>query len=312
MKKILAILCVASSVFAGDARHSTFVTGGSVQVTDGTNNAAVKAANTPVTAADPALVVAISPNNVISVATAPANATTGFVAGHVVTASTALRAIRATAYNEQTTNAQRSMSSSSANDTSAGTGARQVTITYYDSTGAGPSTEVVTMNGTTAVNTVSTTICFIESLKVTSVGSGGANAGTITLFVGTAGAGGTIGTIGVATLAGSVGGDNQTLWAHHYVPSGKTSSVASLSIGNNSTVVGGGATFLLKAQAIPFANNVELLISDLPRIFGQSSYIPRTYPTPLKVVGPAKITLYVQPESASSLDQHGAFDFFDQ
>lgn len=64
----------------GAAQDST-LTGGTQRskITDGTNNAAVKAASTAAVAADPALVVAISPNNTVpvSLATAPTTPVTG-------------------------------------------------------------------------------------------------------------------------------------------------------------------------------------------------------------------------------------------
>ena len=120
----------------------------------------------------------------------------------------------ASAYTEQSSNAQRSLVSSDATDASASTGARTVRITYYDASMVGPFTETVTMNGTTPVNTVATDICFIEKLEVVTAGSNGGNAGTISLMSATAGGGVTVGTIVV--------GDNETNWCHHYVPSGKT------------------------------------------------------------------------------------------
>jgi hypothetical protein len=80
------------------------------------------------------------------------------------------------------TNAQRSIVSGSANDTSAGTGVRTVRITYISFNGTtmtGPFTEDITMNGTTFVNTSSSTIAYIERLDALTVGSGGVAAGAI-------------------------------------------------------------------------------------------------------------------------------------
>lgn len=69
------------------------------------------------------------------------------------------------------------VSSSDANDTSAGTGARTVTIAGLNGSLA-PLTETVTMNGQTVVNT-SGTFLYINSATVATVGSGGVPAGTI-------------------------------------------------------------------------------------------------------------------------------------
>src|SRR5579885_2351141 len=72
--------------------------------------------------------------------------TVGQATGYVTTASTSGTIIRATAYAPQGTNAQRSLVSTSANDTSAGTGARTITINYLN-TSFQLKTDVVTMNG---------------------------------------------------------------------------------------------------------------------------------------------------------------------
>lgn len=68
--------------------------------------------------------------------------------------------------------------SSSANDASAGTGARTVEIYYLDASYVEQS-EIVTLNGTTPVNTVATNILRINTFRVKTVGSGGQNAGNI-------------------------------------------------------------------------------------------------------------------------------------
>jgi hypothetical protein len=237
------------------------------------------------------------------IVTAPAGASTtsGFSFGDVALSSITTSVVRRTTYTEQSANAQRSVASSSANDTnSAGTGARQIKITYYDSTGAGPSTETINLNGTANVNTVSTTICFIEKIEVVSVGSGGSNAGTITLFAATAGGGGAVGTIAV--------GDNRTYWAHHYVATGKTLYITSQSV----VVNGGGALFFLKGKTIGVATAVEAQISDYVRSATQSGTNTRNYGTPIQLVGPGRIIMYVTTEANTSLTYRGAFDYYEQ
>src|SRR5512135_881544 len=237
-----------------------------------------------------------------AVTTAPSNATSGFAFGTVTIGSTALTAIRASTYNEQSSNAQRSISSASANDSSAGTGARQVKLTYLDSTGAGPSTETITMNGTTAVNTVSSTICFIDNVVVISVGSGGSNAGILTLFISTGGTGGTLATINA--------GDNQDLWAQHYVAAGKTSNVTGLS-GHN-TNSSNGSVLSLRAKTVG-GTAPETVISDFVQIGGSSTgQVTRAYGTALKVTGPARLLLYSQNAGTPTITTRASFDFFDQ
>jgi hypothetical protein len=224
-----------------------------------------------------------------------------FSFGQITTAALTEVVVRSTPYTEPTAQAQRSVSSSVAADTAAGTGARQVRITYLDNLGNGPFTETVTLNGTTPVNTVATNIRFIEKMEVVSVGSGGSNAGVITLFNGLAGAGGAIGTIAV--------NQNNTAWAHHYVPVGKAANITGLSCGHNGTVVGSGALFRIFAQALN-DGQPDRQISDFVRLYGQSSTFSRIYQSPIRVFGPARVTVRVTPESTSALIYRTAFDFF--
>lgn len=240
--------------------------------------------------------------NLQVVVTQASNTTPGFALGSVVTAATTLTAVRASTYNEQSSNAQRSMASSNAADTSAGTGARQVKLTYYDSTGAGPFTETVTLNGTSNVNTVSTTICFVEKMEVVAVGSGGVPAGTLTLFQSTGGGGGTLGTI--------VAGDNQTFWSHHYVATGKSCFITGIS-GNN-TNASNGSVLSARQRGIPVANNPERIVSDFVRVGGGAPHVTRTYGTPLEVVGPARILLYSACEGSPSITTRASFDYYDK
>jgi hypothetical protein len=107
------------------------------------------------------------------------------------------------------------ISSSSASDTAAGTGARTVYILGINGTG-GYVSETVILNGQTAVNTVHEYDA-IETMSVMSVGSGGVNAGII--YAGT----GTV-TSGVpATVYSAMGvGDNVALVGHWTCPVGYT------------------------------------------------------------------------------------------
>ena len=234
----------------------------------------------------------------------PASATTGLSHGRVVGSSGVQAAIRATTYTEQATNFTGSIKSSSASDASAGTGARQVTIYYVDSTGATAGTEVVTLNGTTAVNLATTTKCFIEKMIVTSVGSNGSNVGTITLFTGSGGTGTTVGTIAVGTIT-SGAGDNQTLWAHHYVVTGKTASIGSITAGTNGNQA--GIIFLKKATPT-VANSVEIQLTDVLVLAASTSGIFRVPEFPITVAGPARITAYLVP-SGSNTNYFSGFDY---
>lgn len=225
-----------------------------------------------------------------------------FAFGDVSSASTTTKGVQRTTYTEQTTNAQRSIASASANDTAAGTGARTIQITYLDATGAGPYTETVTLNGTSYVNTVATNICFIEQMEVLTAGSGLTNAGVLTLKAAAAGGGATIGTINA--------GDRQTFWAHHYVPVDKEANITGISVSHNGTTVGSGGVFVVKSQKIGVTNAIETQVTDFVRLYGQSSTFARVYTSPVKVNGPARLILYVTPESSSSFVYRGSIDFF--
>lgn len=77
--------------------------------------------------------------------------------------------------------------SSSANDTAAGTGARTVQIIYIDTDGSIDS-ETVTLNGITGVNLTDTAVARVLDIHCLTFGSGGTNAGTITVQVDPGGA----------------------------------------------------------------------------------------------------------------------------
>jgi hypothetical protein len=217
-------------------------------------------------------------------------------------------AIRRTVYTEQTTGAQRSLASSSANDTAAGTGARQVTITYCNSTLTVRKTETVTLNGTAAVATVNTDICFIEKIVVTSVGSNGSNVGTISLFVNNAGGGGTISTIPVDVSGTVVGIANRTYYAHHYVLSGKTCTVATFDSGTQGNA---NAEAFLSAVDPTNPNSPDVQVSDSITVGLNSGTTPRSVPNTIKVLGPARITMYLIP-AGNNTAYFGSFDFFEQ
>jgi len=237
--------------------------------------------------------------------TSPSSAINGLNAGYAkLGGGTAgvLIPVLSTTYNEQSSNAQRSISSSSTNDTSAGTGARTVEITYYTATFTGPFTEVVTLNGTTAVNTTNTDICYIESLIVLTSGSTGVNVGTITLYASTGGAGGAVASIGSNTLTGGTG-DTRTLYAQHYVATGLTCSITGFLVSAS-----GQCSFFLKTKDLSTANASEQIVSG---IIPTSNPFERTYGTPLQVIGPARIRAYAIPSSNNNTIS-ASIDFYEE
>lgn len=233
-------------------------------------------------------------------------ALTGFGAdfsfGDVTLSALAIAKVERTAYTEQTSDAQRSFASSSANDTAAGTGARTIEIEYYTSTGVGPFLETITLNGTSFVNTVATNICYVEHVFVVTAGSTLSNVGILTMKAATAGGGATIGTIAAT--------DNQTFWAHHYVPTGKEMNITGVAVSHNGTTIGSGGVFVVKATPIGVANAAINQVTDFIRLYGQASTFSRTYTSPVKVPGPAKVFLFVTPEANASTVYRGSMDFF--
>lgn len=107
------------------------------------------------------------------------------------------------------------ISSTSANDTSAGTGARTVVISGLDGD-FNTVTETVILNGQTAVNTTNSYL-YVNQFYVATLGSGTANAGDINAGTGTV-------TSGVPAVLYDIiaTGFNQRTTAHYCVPAGYT------------------------------------------------------------------------------------------
>lgn len=223
-------------------------------------------------------------------------ATTGRVQGYIGTSSVSGVAVRATSYSPQGTNSQRSVKSTSASDTAAGTGAQTVTINYLDTSFVTHS-ETVTLNGTAAVNTVGTNIAFIESMQVAQVGSGGGNAGTIEIFTATAGGGSIWGSIAA--------GDNQTYWAHHYVPTGVTCYIIAMTTG--STTVAGQTN--INHFGNPLSTNIPELQIGVTIMHGGGGTWDHFYHVPLAVVGPDFILLTEKPVTNGTNTVFAGFEY---
>ena len=165
---------------------------------------------------------------------------------------------------------------------------------------AGPFTEEVTMNGTTAVNTVASNIAFVDRIEVTEAGSQAGNVGTVRMHQGTGGAGGILGQIEI--------GDNESNWAHHYVADGKTARVTDIGMSVKGTC--GGQVHIRKATPT-VSNSVENTIDFVQRAEPGRSRVhsPRV---PITVVGPARISLLVKPDSSASHDWNGGFAFYEE
>ena len=223
-------------------------------------------------------------------------AQTGRSFGYVSTSATTSVVVRATVYTPPGSNAQRSIRSANANDTSAGTGARAVKITYYDATCAGPFTETVTLNGTNWVNTTAVDIALVEKMEVASTGSTGGNAGIITLNTGTGGGGSAIGSIAAS--------DNITYWAHHYVPLNKICYV--LSVSGAASVTNGGVTINVINPVDATSPQIALDTT----IRHQISNVTKSYDIPIAVHGPAILFLTERPIAATASVTYAGFSWF--
>jgi len=133
------------------------------------------------------------------------------------------------------------ISSSSTDDTSAGTGARTITISGLDAN-YDEISESVTLNGQTAVNTTQSFLRVFRMI-VDTAGSGGQNAGVI--YAGT----GTV-TSGVpANKYGTIAvGDNQTLMCFWTVPRGYTAYLYQIDISMNTEVANKFGTVSIVAR----------------------------------------------------------------
>jgi len=223
-------------------------------------------------------------------------ATTGRVQGYIATSATTAVAVRATTYTPQGTNAQRSVSSSNANDTSAGTGARTVKVNYLNTSFVLKS-ETITMNGTNAVNTSASDIAYIESMEVLTVGSGGGNAGTVRIYTQTAGDGSIWGSIAT--------GENQTFWAHHYVPAGVTCYIISQSAG--ATVVAGQSN--MNHISDPSNANSPQRQIGVTLVHAAANSWSHEFQVPMAVAGPDLIWVVERPVSGTASTAVAGFEY---
>lgn len=212
-------------------------------------------------------------------------------AGYVATSSTAFTAVRASQVTEQSSNGQRSIVGGSGDDDVAGTGARKVRIRYYDEDLNGPFEEIVDTDGTTAVATVATDICYIESLEVVEVGSGETNAGTIWLRGDNAGGGGNVAVI--------TAGEGRTWYAHHYVPAGRVCEVASILAAVEGLLLGdANSALFLMVQKLPAADQFQM--QECQNIRLRSNDRTQEFRPGLMVAGPARILAYVRADDATA------------
>jgi len=171
------------------------------------------------------------------------------------------------------------ISSSDANDTSAGTGAQTVFIEGLDGNFAVVS-ETVTLNGQTAVNTTNSYL-YVNRFYVVSVGSGGVNAGNINAGTGTV----TSGVPAVLYDIIATGYNNRTT-GHYCVPAGYTAymteGIFSAGQSSGSTAVTGflkqhGPDNILRVGAVATVNNnAAVFVFEQPYIIPEKNCVGAT------------------------------------
>ena len=223
----------------------------------------------------------------------------GRAIGYCSTSATTTVPIMSTTYTPPGANAQRSVVSTSANDSASGTGARSVTINYLDASMA-LHQETITLNGTTAVNTVGTNWAFMEGSFLSAVGSGGTNAGTINFWTGTGGTGSIWASI-------AIDGSNQTNYCHHYVPTGVTCYISTCIGGSFATV---GTCYLLHTGS-PLTANLPMLPAGPTLMHAAGVPTSWTFRSPVAVPGPDRIIMYVKPQAATADATLGNFEYFE-
>lgn len=231
--------------------------------------------------------------------------TVAVAAGYLSTAATNTVPVRATAYTPQVGNGQRSFVSASINDTNAaGTGARKIRLTYLPLDMSSMKTEIVNLNGVTAVATVATDIALVEKIEVIECGSAGSNQGIISMKDDAAGLGGTMGSIAQ--------NDNVTYWAHHYVANGKTCYPYAISGG--ATAVSGRlipVKSLGPTSGTPLVRNVAGTYLYGPQNAAGYPTVEHEFKVPLPIPGPALVTLNCRPDAATASNTHASFEYLE-
>jgi hypothetical protein len=157
--------------------------------------------------------------------------------------------------------------------------------------------ETIVMNGTTPVATVGTNYLYIESIVVTQVGTGQINAGVISLYTNNNGTGAVIGSIAV--------GDQQTWWAHHYVPAGVTCYITCMSAGG--TTVAGDVNIIHQASlATPGAPTTQVGLSIIHPAGGSWEH---DFEVPLALPGPDLIWINEQPVAVTANKTVAGFEY---
>lgn len=184
--------------------------------------------------------------------------------------------------------------SSSASDTSAGVGARTITINGLDSNYSDIS-EIVTLNGTTLVATVNSYI-FINRMTCTTVGTSATNVGNITATA-----------VTDATISAQISaGEGQAQLGVYQVPLGKTMYLSNFNA--SARVSGGGAgTAVLQLMTRTFGGAWTKRQTIMINLTG-NSFVERAYRNPLVLTEKTMVKIQVTSDT-NNMDVACAFDY---
>jgi hypothetical protein len=181
--------------------------------------------------------------------------------------------------------------SSDANDTSAGTGARTITLIGQDANHV-EQTQVITLNGTTPV-AITGSWLRVYRCSVTTAGSGAVNAGTITVRIASAG----------ATLLVVGAGNGQTLMAVYTTPAGYTGYMIRYYASLNTATPGTTVSMDVRLFTKPGGGVVNLKHQQA----SLSGFFQYNFGAPFKISEKTDIYLNAS-TSANNCDVCGGFD----
>jgi hypothetical protein len=185
------------------------------------------------------------------------------------------------------------VSSSSANDAAAGTGARTVFIKGINGTGSETS-ETITLNGQTEVVTTNT-YSFIQQVTVMTVGSGGKNAGNIYVGTGTVTAGVPAVVYGIAAT-----GENNSLTGAWVCPTGYTGYITKGSI---ATGTENGSNYIVGRLKVMESNGLERTAAIVTFANGDYGY---DFDYPVKITAGQRVTAL----ATSTADNEAVSSYF--
>lgn len=163
------------------------------------------------------------------------------------------------------------VSSSSANDTADGTGARTIVIAGLDAN-YNEASETITLNGQTAVSTTKSYIRMFRA-RVTSAGSGGTNAGDISIGTGTVTSG-----VPANVFARISTGEAQTLMTIYTVPAGYTAYMQQGTISSGTELSNKYVTVRLKVRPFGEVFQTKALVTLTDQFIGFDFGVALTIP----------------------------------